>query len=300
METGVIFNIQRYSVNDGPGIRTIVFFKGCPMRCAWCENPESITFKPQISFHQKKCIYCGICQKRCTKSVINIDQPYRFDWNKCDSCGDCTVECPAEAIELIGRYMTVDDIMKEIRKDDAFYKKSRGGVTISGGEATSQFAFLNKLLKALKANRYHIVLETNGLLEWEKMEKILPEIDIVYLDIKGVDPERHRQNTAVGNSLILQNAKNLSYTHHKVIFRIPIIPGLNDSLEDIRQLDNILSSVHAKEVHLLPYHNLGEDKIQTLQTAQARLGIASMKPSELYDIVKILQHSGRNIIVGGE
>lgn len=300
MERGVIFNIQRYSINDGPGIRTIVFFKGCLMRCAWCENPESITFKPQIAFHKKKCINCGICKEVCLKGVININHENRFDWEKCNSCGECVDSCPAEALEMIGRLMTVDEIIKEIKKDDAFYKKSRGGVTISGGEATSQFEFLQELLKSLKIEGYHVVLETNGLIEWEKLKKITPNIDIIYLDIKGIDPDKHRQNTNDENAVILQNAENLLQSNCKVVFRIPIIPGFNDSPEDIHKLDEFLSTVNAKEIHLLPYHRFGEDKIETIQTEQKSLGIPSMDRSELKAIRKRIQHSDRIVIVGGE
>ncbi len=300
MEKGVIFNIQRYSVNDGPGIRTIVFFKGCPMRCAWCDNPESIAFKPQIAFHKKKCINCGACMEICPKGVININHKNRFDWENCNNCEKCVNSCPTEALEMIGRLMTVDEIMKEIKKDDAFYNKSGGGITISGGEATSQFKFLQELLKSLKIEGYHVVIETNGLITWEKLEKIIPNVDIIYLDIKGIDAEKHWQNTNVENAVILQNAENLLQGNCKVVFRIPIIPGFNDFLEDIHRLDDFLSTVKAKEIHLLPYHRFGEDKIETIQTEQKSLEIPSMERSELETIRRKIQHSGRIVIVGGE
>lgn len=300
MSKGVIFNIQRYSINDGPGIRTIVFFKGCPMRCAWCENPESIAFKPQIAFHKKKCIDCGSCQKVCPKGIIDIKRKNRFDWEKCDNCETCVANCTAEALEMIGREKTVDEIMNEIKKDDAFYRKSGGGVTISGGEATSQFEFLQNLLKSLKAEGYHVVIETNGLIEWNKLKKIAPNVDIFYFDIKGIDADHHRQNTNVANAVILKNADKLLKNNYHVVFRIPIIPGINDSSEDISALDKFLGTIGAKEIHLLPYHRFGEDKIETIQSKQKYLGIPSMNRTELEDIKKKFQYFNGIIVVGGE
>jgi len=300
MRKGVIFNIQRYSINDGPGIRTIVFFKGCPMRCAWCENPESIAFKPQIAFHKKKCIDCGSCQAACPKTAIDIERENRFDWEKCDNCGTCVENCFAEALEMIGREMTVYEIMDEIKRDDAFYEKSGGGVTISGGEATSQFEFLQILLKSLKAAGYHVVLETNGLIEWKKLEKIAPNIDVFYFDIKGIDTDHHRQNTNVDNAVIMKNADKLLQNNYQVVFRIPIIPGMNDASEDIRVLDTFLGNIGAKEIHLLPYHRYGEDKIESIQSKQKYLEIPSMNRIELENIKKQFQHFTGIIAVGGE
>ncbi|MCK5200848.1 MAG: glycyl-radical enzyme activating protein, partial [Spirochaetales bacterium] len=246
MGRGIIFNIQRYSVNDGPGIRTIVFFKGCSMQCIWCENPESIAFQPQIAFHGNRCINCGICENVCPRDAIIINHANHIDWEKCNNCGECVTPCPSEALEMIGRLMTVNEIMKEIKKDDACYKRSGGGITISGGEAASQFEFLQELLKSLKIEGYHVVIETNGYIKWESMEEIASNVDIVYFDIKGTNPEKHRQNTNVENSIILQNAENLAKCNYRVVFRIPIIPGFNDFPEDICRLDDFLSTVKAK------------------------------------------------------
>jgi pyruvate formate lyase activating enzyme len=158
--TGTIFNIQNYCVTDGPGIRTMIFFKGCPLRCLWCENPESLSPHPQVSFHRGKCVACLKCRDACPRQAIDVTREQRIDWSLCDNCGICAEVCMAEALEMIGRRMTVDEIMNDVRKDDAFYRRSGGGVTISGGEATLQYDFLTELLKELKKERYHVVLQT--------------------------------------------------------------------------------------------------------------------------------------------
>lgn len=297
--TGIIFNIQNYCINDGPGIRTIIFFKGCPLNCLWCENPESKYPGPQISFHKDKCVSCNKCQQACPGNAIRLTGAQRIDGSLCDNCGKCAGVCMSEALEMIGRKMTADEIMDEIRKQTAFYQRSGGGVTISGGEPVFQYDFLVELLYALKKESYHVVLETCGLLQWDKFEPLTGLVDIFYFDIKGIDPEVHKKNTGVDNEIILDNACKLLEKNNRVVFRIPVIPGINDGSEHISLLDEFFKKTGAAEIHLLPYHRFGEDKLKSIYTRQQPLGIASIKPSDLESIHSALKKSNRTIIIGG-
>ncbi len=296
---GTIFNIQNYCLSDGPGIRTVIFFKGCPLRCLWCENPESIYPLPQISFHASRCISCRKCQQACPLNVIDLKSTHRIDWAVCDNCGKCSEVCMSEALEMIGRKMTVEEIMAEIRKESLFYSRSGGGVTISGGEPTLQYDFLVNLLEALKNESYHIVLETSGTLQWNKLELLAGYVDIFYFDIKGIDPVLHKTNTGVDNGIILSNGYKLSEKKCNVVFRIPVIPGINYKPDQISLLDQFLTKASAKEIHLLPYHSFGEDKLNSIYTCQVQIGIPSLKSEYLESLKNTLEHSNRTILISG-
>lgn len=296
---GNIFNIQNYCISDGPGIRTVIFFKGCPLRCLWCENPEAIYPLPQISFKESMCIMCKKCQQACFHDAIDLKSIRRIDWSICDYCGACTEVCMAEALEMIGNRMSVEEIMFEIRKETSFYVRSGGGVTISGGEPTLQYDFLVKLLEALKNENYHVVMETSGVLQWNKLEPLTKLVDIFYLDIKGIDGELHKRNTGIENSIILANAKNLAEKNVKVVYRIPVVPGFNYCADEVLALDRFLMKVKATEIHLLPFHNFGEDKLKTIHSYQRYLKTESMKPADLEQIRSTLEHSNRKVIISG-
>lgn len=300
---GTVFNIQHYSVTDGEGIRTVVFFKGCQFRCRWCENPESLETKIQLSFHREKCISCLACRKVCPRNAITPGLDGKVDWAACDNCGICAASCMAEALEMIGKQMTVGEVMNEIRKDDSFYKRSNGGVTISGGEATMQFDFLLSLLQALKAEHYHVVLETNGNASWDTYRQLLESVDVFYVDLKGLNNERHKLNTGTDNVRILSNIRSFFEHGVKVVLRIPIIPGYNDSGEDIAQMDAFFTSLESLtgsiEAQLLPFHRFGEDKLSLIGTSQRALGLNSMTEDSLIEIKRTLQKTGRKITIGG-
>ncbi len=298
--TGVIFNIQNYSVTDGPGIRTLVFFKGCPLRCRWCENPESLVMHPQLAFHGQKCVACKRCRIACPHGAIEYESGTRVNWSKCDNCGNCVDACNADALEMIGRNALVEEILREVGKDDAFYRRSGGGVTVSGGEATLQYDFLYALLEALKRKRYHVVLETCGFVTWEKLAALIPLVDIFYYDIKGIDPRIHRESTGVDNALILENARKLIEYGANVVFRIPIVPGINDGNRQLDALKQYLVKVNAIEVHLLPYHRLGESKLNEFRTDQSPLDIQSMNEEALLRIKEQLSHEGIVCFIGGK
>ena len=245
-----IFDIERNSYVDGPGIRTTVFFKGCNLRCAWCHNPESQSAKPQMMFYKNKCTGCGKCREKCPNSM-----------EKCDLCGRCTLYCPHDAREICGKEYTVDEVMREILKDKAFYENTGGGVTFSGGECMLQIDFLEEILRECKKNGIHTAVDTAGHLLFERFERILPYTDLFLYDVKCYDSEKHKQYTGVGNELILENLKRLLATDKSVWIRIPIIPTVNDTEEEIRSIRSFLLSCGTPEkVELLPYHAMGEHK----------------------------------------
>ena len=252
-----IFDIERSSYVDGPGIRTTVFFKGCNLRCAWCHNPESQSNKVQMLFYKDKCTGCGKCREKCPNSM-----------KKCDLCGRCTLYCPHDAREICGKEYTVDDVMRVILKDKVFYENSGGGVTFSGGgvtfsggECMLQIDFLEAILKECKKNGIHTAVDTAGHVPFEFFERIIPYTDLFLYDVKCFDSDKHKQHTGVENQLILKNLKSLLAKSTPVWIRIPIIPTVNDTEEELQRIKEYLSSCGIPEkVELLPYHAMGEHK----------------------------------------
>ena len=252
MNTGLLFDIERNSFVDGPGIRTTVFFKGCNLKCAWCHNPESQSFKPQMMFYRNKCTGCGKCKEVC---------PYHLE--QCDLCGKCTLYCPVDARKVCGRKYTVDEVMAEVIKDKSFYENSGGGVTFSGGECMLQVDFLLELLKKCKENSIHTAVDTAGNVPWEYFERIMPYTDLFLYDVKCFTEELHIEGTKVSNKVILENLKKLSAEFAgQILVRIPVIPGFNDSEEEMRAIADHLKELLITKVELLPYHKMGEHKYE--------------------------------------
>lgn len=250
MNKAIIFDIQRNSFVDGPGIRTTVFFKGCNLKCAWCHNPESQSAKPQMMFYKDKCTGCGKCKSVC---------PHHLE--QCELCGKCTLYCPVDARKVCGKEHTVDEVLKEVLKDQAFYETSGGGVTFSGGECMLQIDFLAEILKKCKENGIHTAVDTAGHIPFESFEKILPYTDLFLYDVKMFDNENHKKYVGVGNDLILENLKKLFKAGAKIWVRIPVIAEVNDSVEEMQKIKCFLDSCGAPEkVDLLPYHAMGENK----------------------------------------
>lgn len=246
----LLFDIERNSFVDGPGIRTTVFFKGCNLHCAWCHNPESQSAKPQMMFYKDKCTGCGKCKEVC---------PHGFD--ACDLCGKCALYCPMDARKVCGKEYTVDEVLAEVLKDKAFYENSGGGVTFSGGECMLQINFLCEMLKKCKENGIHTAVDTAGHVPFTSFEKILPYTDLFLYDIKLLDSQKHREYVGVENGLILENLKKLFAAGAKIWIRIPVISGVNDSLEEMRAIKAFLAGCGKPEnVELLPYHAMGENK----------------------------------------
>lgn len=247
-----IFDIQKNSFVDGPGIRTTVFFKGCNLRCKWCHNPESQSFEKQMMFYKDKCTGCGKCREVCPNHL-----------QSCDFCGKCELYCPADARKVCGREYTPAEVFAEVIKDKAFYDNSGGGVTFSGGECMLQLDFLCEILEKCKAAGIHTAVDTAGNVPWESFEKILPFTDLFLYDIKAFGAELHRKGTGVSNELILENLKNLS-GRADIIVRIPVIGGYNDNDEEIRQIADFLKQIKIIKAELLPYHAMGEHKYTAL------------------------------------
>lgn len=249
-----IFDIQRNSYIDGPGIRTTVFFKGCNLRCAWCHNPESQQAKPQMMFYQNKCTGCGKCKEKCPNAL-----------EKCDLCGKCTLFCPHDAREICGKEYTADEVLREVIKDKTFYENSGGGVTFSGGECMLQIDFLEEILRKCKENGIHTAVDTAGYVPYERFERILPYIDLFLYDIKCFDREKHKQYTGVDNELILENFKKLSAAGKPLWVRIPIVPTVNAQSEEMLGIKDFLQTCGQPEkIELLPYHPMGEHKYSVL------------------------------------
>ena len=263
---GTIFNIQKFCVNDGPGIRTTVFLKGCPLSCIWCHNPESKKTAPEMFYNAQKCVKCGRCAASCERVCHGIsERGHDYDRRECIVCGKCAEVCPTEALEAAGYEISVEDALRDVLKDKIFYDNSGGGMTVSGGEPMLQYDFTLSLLKAAKEAGLHTCMETCGYAPEEHYREIAPFVDIFLFDYKITDPEKHRECTGVTNELILSNLKMLDEAGAKTILRCPIIPTINDNeehLSAIAALANSLSNV--LEINIEPYHPLGSGKSEML------------------------------------
>lgn len=261
---GIIFDIKRFAIHDGPGIRTTVFFKGCPLRCGLCHNPESQVFDRERLMREERCLGCGECIAACRSGAISKENgKLRFDPSLCLLCGACKEACSAEAAEIIGTEMTVGEVMKEIERDLVFFDESRGGVTISGGEPLAQPDFLERLLEACRALGIHRTVDTSGYVDEKIMDRIAEETDLFLYDLKLVDPTAHKRFTGVSNDLILRNLDALCRKGSAMVIRFPLIPGVNDDEENIKALGRLLSGLKLP-VDVLPYHRAGLQKYARL------------------------------------
>ena len=261
-QKGLIFNIQKFCINDGPGIRTTVFFKGCPLHCLWCHNPESQARRVEISYIAEKCIVCGNCLRACPQGCHTIENnSHIFQRDHCLNCGLCAQGCYSGALEAIGREVTVADVMAEVLKDRIFYEQSGGGLTLSGGEPMLQFAFVRELLREAKKQGLHTCLETCGFAPAEHFDLILPDVDLFLYDFKESDPERHRQDTGASNELIIANLLRIDRAGGKTILRAPIIPGCNDRPDHFAAIAATANRLHnVQGIDVEPYHPLGKSK----------------------------------------
>ena len=265
MTTGMIFDIKRYAINDGPGIRTAVFFKGCTLDCWWCHNPEGQSGKPQLMFRSNRCKSSKACLNACPREAITWKEGSVTNWDECDDCGKCAEVCFAGAREIIGREMTIDQLMTEIERDIPFYDQSVGGVTFTGGEPMQQREFLQDALLACKEQQIHTTVDTSGNTSWENLSSILPLVDLFLYDVKLMDANKHIKYTSVSNKRILDNLYKLSSASAHIIVRIPIIPGINDDNENIELCGSFLATLpHLDGVELMPYHEIGIAKYQAL------------------------------------
>jgi len=308
---GNIFDIQRFCVHDGPGIRTTVFVKGCPLRCIWCHNPESQKKELSIAYYENKCVLCGACVAACKQgchSLIQTDgvtqnpPKHVFNREKCVKCGACAAACPSGALEALGRMASVDEILSEVERDKVFYKNSGGGLTVSGGEPLMQLEFLLELLKKAKEKGIHTCIETCGFATKEAIKSIVPYTDIFLFDIKETDSERHKAFTGVPFEPILENLRLIDSLGAKTVLRLPLIPEKNlrdGHLESVASLASTLNGV--LEINVMAYHTLGSSKYEALDMKDEMKGSEAMSKelkTECIDkLTKYLAKLGKNIPV---
>ena len=288
---GYISDYKRMSVHDGPGIRTTLFLKGCPLRCLWCHNPENLRVTPTLSYTQKLCVDCGACAAVCSNGVHSFTgEEHRIDHSRCTACGACVKECYTGALKIFGQTAEAEAVAEKLLEDRAFYESSSGGVTFSGGEPLMQPDFLAAVMSILKAQNIHIAVDTCGEAPWENIEKILPYTDLFLFDVKHIDTDAHRTGTGVGNERILSNLRRLSERGAHIEIRTPVIPGFNDSPDVLSRVANLLAALDQVQLwRLLPYHSMGKAKYEAIGLAY------SMPELEMPDVARMraLQESLR-------
>lgn len=296
---GLVFDIQRFSIHDGPGIRTIVFLKGCPLSCRWCSNPESQKLKPVIMYQEMNCIHCGRCIAACKRGAISINNKGFINRDICTACGECVNVCPASALTVKGRKMTVEQIVKELKKDATNYRRSGGGITLSGGEPLVQSDFAKEIFKACKAQGWHTAIETTGYAKPETIEEVFPYIDLALMDIKNINSDIHKQYTGVSNEIILENAKKISEITQMVV-RVPLIPEFNSSEKSILEICEFVKTLNNIDtVHLLPYHTYGENKYELLGRDYLMEKSISLNSDEIENLQKIVEKEDIKCVIGG-
>jgi pyruvate formate lyase activating enzyme len=295
----LIVEVKRGSHEDGPGIRSVIFFKGCPLRCVFCHSPETQNPKVEIIFSASQCANCGKCVSSCPQGAIDRSRPARIDREKCEGCGQCVSVCQGKALTLIGQSYPVEELVEIVLRDLPFYRHSNGGVTLSGGECTMYPNYLESLLKSLKAKQIHLILETCGYFSYDIFrQKILPYIDLVYFDIKIADPEIHQKYTGKANQKIFDNLRRLLQEKPAAVYpRIPLIPGITTTRENLSAIVDLLCEAGAENVSLLPYNPLGIEMAVSLGRSPPSLPREFMKPNEekeVYSIFKTIIENKRD------
>ena len=299
--TGQIFNIQRCSTQDGPGIRATVFLKGCPLRCLWCSNPESQNSYPELAFTKRVCTQCGKCQEVCAQEAITIiSGEVHIDRSKCTCCGECVRICIPGALKIFGTEMSVDEVLAEVSRDQLFYRSSGGGVTVSGGEPLFQPDFLVDLLRGCNQLGFHTTVDTSGYSSPETVKRILPHVDLVLYDIKHMDTSIHEKFTQGSNEPILRNAELIASQGVAMIVRIPLILGFNDTVENIEKTAIFTSSLgNCNQIDLLPYHRWGEGKYEMLGRTFNLTGLQPISTEEIEHSKSLIESYGLRCEIGG-
>ncbi len=297
--TGSVFDIRRFAIHDGPGIRTTVFLKGCPLLCAWCHNPEGLADEPEPVLRAGRCLRCGACVDACDHGAVTWqEESPATDRQLCVRCGDCVDSCPTGAREIAGRTMTVDDVLAEVERDRPFYLESQGGMTVSGGEPLHQPEFLLALLREARARELHTALDTSGYGPWEALDRVRPFVDLFLYDLKLVDDDRHRLYTGVSNASILANLRALAAAGHRIVLRMPVLPGVNDDDDNVSRAALLAAGLPGLErVALLPYHPLGADKYPRVGR-EATVVLRTPSPERVQEIAAILRGHGLTVGTG--
>lgn len=297
MSEGVIYNIQRMSVHDGPGVRTTVFFKGCPLRCLWCSNPESQAFTPQMLFFENLCVGCGACAQVCPHGAAIRRENGVFDRNpeSCTHCGACVAQCPSKARVMSGERMSVEEILEVVRKDSLFYENSGGGVTLGGGEPTAGGDFFLDVLRALHDEAFHVTVDTCGFCPPERFAEVLKLADLFLFDCKHMDPEQHKRLTGQDNQLIQRNLRAVLEAGAAVRIRMPLMPGLNDAEENIAAMAALLLPYGKDSVDVMPCHAFGRNKYLAL--GRPLPPVEQYRPEQLKDVLARFERHGLTPII---
>ncbi|WP_324292697.1 glycyl-radical enzyme activating protein [Marispirochaeta sp.] len=300
---GIVFDIQRFSLHDGPGIRTLIFLKGCPLSCLWCCNPESQAGYPQIGYDPQKCISCNACIEVCPCNAVRVDEEGQriFAADLCADCAGqpCADACPTGAIERFGELMGVEDVMDQVCRDEPFYRKSGGGVTVSGGEPLAQADFTYAILKECRKLMFSTAVETSGYCRAEDIEKVAEVTDLFLFDIKHVDGKKHAQFTGVDTGLIMDNLRLLRGKNANIIVRIPLIPGFNTDEQTLSAIADFSGENGIREIHLLPYHRLGRSKYDRLSIRYRGEDIPLLSDDEIESARNTIEARGICVTLGG-
>jgi len=299
--SGLVYNIQKFAIHDGPGIRTLVYMKGCPLNCLWCSSPQSQKPCPEIMYLEVNCKKCGRCVEACPQGAMSLsEEGIQINRELCTNCGLCAERCLNGALDLVGKKMSVEELFQEVKGDSGFYRRSGGGVTVGGGEPTMQYKYVSQFLKQCQAHYLHTAIETCGYASWDHLRLMLEGVDLVYFDIKHMDSKTHKKITGVSNRLILANARKIAQIR-PLIIRIPLVPGCNDSEKNILATAGFAAKLgkNLLRIELLPYHKYGTQTYARIGREYPLKGLEPPAEGQMEKLKKLIESCGIRVQVGG-